>query len=266
LSLLASVSVPAGAQEAKIPRRPDGKPDLTGRWLGSAGGLTHTVILEDHPGGFGIQAGPSLIIDPPDGVIPYQPWARVERDRRREDVYAYEDPVGHCEFYDVGRLHSFAMQFHHSSDGNIIIHAQQHITRNVYMNRREHLPPGIRLWTGDSIGRWEGDTLVIETMNFSGKTRLALGGDFYGPDARLTERLRMVNADTINWTLTVDDPNVFTRPWTMRSAAPLARQKPVVDYDDEDTCHEGNLPLVHLRNMYEKHHPGVWPANPRVRP
>lgn len=255
------------AQANNIPRRSDGRPDLTGRWLGSGGALTHTVVLEDHPGGFGILAGRSLIIDPPDGVIPYQPWALRERDRRREYIHAYEDPVGHCEFYDVGRLHSFLMQFHHATDGNIVIHAQQHITRNIDMNRREHLPASLRLWLGDSIGRWDGDTLVVETTNFNGKARMALGGDFYGADARLTERFTMVNPNTINWTLTVDDHSVFTRPWTMRSAAPMARQKPALpDYDDEDTCHEGNIGLVHLKNVFEEHYPGVWPPPARVRP
>ena len=86
-----------------IPRRADGKPDLTGRWNGSGGVLHNTVILEDHPGGFGIQAGGTLIVDPKDGIIPYQPWALAERDRRREDANGYEDQVGHCEFYEIAR-------------------------------------------------------------------------------------------------------------------------------------------------------------------
>ena len=111
---------PVAAQEARggntparagaIPRRPDGKPDMTGRWNGSAGQIAHTNILEEHAGGFGINAGKSLIIDPANGIIPYQPWALAERDRRRDDANGYEDPVGHCEFYDIGRLHPFAWE------------------------------------------------------------------------------------------------------------------------------------------------------------
>ena len=69
-----------------IPRRPDGHPDLTGTWNGSPGGVTHTVILEEHPPGFGVLGGHSLILDPKDGVIPYLPWALQERDRRRDDA------------------------------------------------------------------------------------------------------------------------------------------------------------------------------------
>jgi hypothetical protein len=152
-----------------VPRTADGKPDMTGRWNGSAGPIAHTNILEEHPGGFGINAGQSLIIDPANGVIPYQPWALKERDRRREDANGYEDPVGHCEFYDIARLHPFVWDVLYA--GNlIVINANQHITRVIDLTRREHLPSGIRLWDGDPIGRWDGDALVIESTNFNAKT------------------------------------------------------------------------------------------------
>jgi hypothetical protein len=245
----AQTAPPAGS----IPRRSDGKPNLTGNWNGGVG-LSHTVILEEHPGGFGIQAGKGLIIDPPTGVIPYQPWALAERNRRREDANAYEDPVGHCEYYDIGRMHSFAQEIFHTVD-SIVIHANQHNTRVVSLTRREHLPQGIRLWNGDPIGRWDGDTLVVESTNFNGKTRMAIGGDFYSPNAVIVERFRMVDANTIDWTMTINDPTVFTRPWTMTSAVPMRRLPPPQvgrNFDDEDTCHEGNVPLVHLKNVYDQ--------------
>jgi hypothetical protein len=243
----------ASAPAGPIPRRPDGKPDLTGRWDGSGGALSNTVILEEHPGGFGITAGKSLIIDPPDGIIPYQPWALAERDRRRDDANGYEDPVGHCEFYDIGRIHSFAQDIVHAGD-NIVINANQHITRVVDMKRREHLPAGIRLWQGDPLGRWEGDTLVVESTNFNGKSRMAIGGDFYSADARVVERFTMLDSNTIRWTMTIDDPKVFTRPWTMTSAAPMRRVQALgaAALDAEDTCHEGNVDLVHLKNVYDQ--------------
>ena len=243
-------STPAGP----IPRTPDGKPDLTGRWNGSGGVLHNTVILEEHPGGFGVQAGKTLIIEPPDGIIPYQPWALAERNRRRDDANGYEDQVGHCEFYEVGRLASFAHDIMYSG-GNVIINHTQHITRVIDMNRREHLPQGIRLWLGDPIGRWEGDTLVVDTTNLNGKGRMALGGDFYSSDAHLVERFAMVNSNTYNWTLTITDPKVFTRPWTMTSAVPMTRERQGGEsFDTEDSCHEGNVDLVHLKNVYDQAH------------
>ena len=242
-----------------IPRTPDGRPDLTGTWNGGVG-LSHTVILEEHPGGFGIQAGKGLIIDPPDGIIPYQPWALAERNRRREDANGYEDPVGHCEFYDIGRIHSFPQRIYYAGS-NVIISPNQHITRVVAMDRREHLPERIRLWLGDPIARWDDDTLIVDSTNFNGKTRMAIGGDFYGPEAHIVERFRMVDSNTINWTMTIENPKVFTRPWTMTSAVPMSRVRTEGgDFDGEDTCHEGNVDLLHLKNVYDQAHGAAPPA------
>ena len=176
VAMLAIEALPAAAQEGHadppptragaIPRRPDGKPDFTGRWNESAGQIAHTNVLEEHAGGFGINAGKSLIIDPANGIIPYQPWALAERNRRRDDANGYGDPVGQCEFYDIGRHHPFAWEI--MSHGNlIVINATQHITRAIDTTRRDHLPSGIRLWLGDPIGRSDVDTLVIESTNTS---------------------------------------------------------------------------------------------------
>jgi hypothetical protein len=241
------------APTGPIPRRPDGKPDMTGNWDGSEGVLHNTVILEEHPGGFGVQAGKSLIIDPKDGVIPYQPWALAERNRRREDSNGYEDQVGHCEFYDIGRVHQFAKEFAFAGN-NFIIHDTQHITRIIPLDRTQHLPSGVRLWLGDSIGRWDGDTLVVDTTNFNGRSRMALGGDFYSSNAHIIERFTMVNSNVINWTMTIEDPTVFTRPWTLTTYEPFQRRAITTSFDVEDTCHEGNVDLLHLKNVYEQAH------------
>jgi hypothetical protein len=86
---------------------------------------------------------------------------------------------------------------------------------------------------------------------------MAIGGDFYSENARLIERYRMVDADTIDWKLTVEDPTVFTRPWTMTSGKPMTRVLNTQDFDDEDTCHEGNVDLAHLKNIYDQAREGV---------
>lgn len=81
-----------------------------------------------------------------------------------------------------------------------------------------------------------------------------LGGDFHGANAHIVERFTMVDSNTINWQMTITDPQVFTRPWTMTSAAPMRRVN-AADLDDdfgEDSCHEGNVDLVHLQNVYDK--------------
>jgi hypothetical protein len=252
----------APAPAGPIPRRADGKPDLTGTFSGGQQ-LSHTVILEPHPGGFGVTAGKGLITDPASGIIPYQPWALEERNRRRDDSNGYEDPVGHCEFYDIGRVHSFAQTYQFTKYGGteyFVINANQHQTRVVDMQRKEHLPEGIRLWLGDPIGRWEGDTMVVDSTNFNGRPRMAIGGDFYGPEAHIVERWTMRDSNTIDWTMTIDNPKVFTRPWTMTTATPMKRAPNAREnYDDEDTCHEGNVDLAHLKNLYYQVHPEKLP-------
>jgi hypothetical protein len=238
-----------------VPRRADGKPDLTGNWNPTLGFLSSTVILEDHPGGFGIQAGKSLIIEPPDGIIPYLPAALTERNRRRDDANGYEDQVGHCEFYSMGRIHQFVQEITFSGN-SVIINATQHITRVIPLDRKEHLPSNIRLWLGDPIGRWDGDTLVVDTTNYNDRTRMALGGDFHSAEAHIVERFAMADSNTINWTIRFDDPKTYSRPWTMTSAKPMTRVRPVGNeiYDAEDTCHEGNVDLIHLKNVYDQAH------------
>jgi hypothetical protein len=262
LSVLVISAVPVAGQAAPrgtsapggpVPRRADGKPDLTGRWSGSLGSITHTNLIEEHAAGFGVLAGKSLIIDPPDGIIPYTPAALALRNENRLDINAYRDPTSHCEFYGMARLHQFVQEFLHADDNkSIIIYAQQHITRIIPMDGRQHLPDSIRLWMGDPIGHWEGDTLVIDVTNFNGKTWMGFG-DYHGADAHIVERFTMVDSNTINWAMTITNPKVFTRPWTMTSAAPFKRVAGRGDdLAEEDACHEHNVDLVHLKNVYDQ--------------
>jgi hypothetical protein len=152
----------------------------------------------------------------------------------------------------MARLHQFDLDVQYA--GPLIIMESATPTRQariIDMRRREHLPSSIRLWMGDSIARWEADTLVIETTNFNGRTWMGFG-DYHGPNAVIVERYTMVDSNTISWTMTITDPEVFTRPWTIRSAVPLARRPAITVRDEEDDCNEGNVHLVHLKNTYEK--------------
>ena len=246
----------------KAPRlKGTNSPDLNGLWqsLNEANWDIQPHAAQPGPAQFGAlfaePAGAGIVEG---NELPYQPWALEERNRRRDDANGYEDQVGHCEFYDVGRIHSFTQEYRFSGN-TFIINANQHITRIVPMDRKQHLPPGIRLWLGDPIGHWEGDTLVVDSTNFNDKPRMSLGGDFHGADAHIVERFQMPDANTIKWTMTIDNPKVFTRPWTMTSPALMKRLQPAADFDIEDTCHEGNVDLVHLKNTYEKAHGPSWP-------
>lgn len=128
-------------------------------------------------------------------------------------------------------------QIFQTPDHVVFLHEENHEVRVVPLDGRPGIDPRIRLWRGDSRGRWEGGALVIETANFNG-----LGGfRGSGPGLRLTERLTRVDADTIRYEFTVADPATWAEPWT--AEMPL-RASPAPLY--EHACHEGNytLPLV----------------------
>jgi hypothetical protein len=119
--------------------------------------------------------------------------------------------------------------------------------RFVSLDRQEHLPDTLRLWQGDSIGHWEGDTLVVETKNLNGKSWLNEVGDVISHAATVVERFTPVNADRITYQATVTDPIVYTRPWTIEM--PLIRQPGEML---EAACLEDNQDLQHLKDIRDE--------------
>ena len=120
-----------------------------------------------------------------------------------------------------------------------------HDPRIVPLDGHAHLPGDVRQWNGDARGHWEGDTLVIESTNFTDKTAsfnpTALVAMGTGENLRLTERLTRVSADVLRYEYTVDDPTTFTRPFT--AAIPMRKSEmPIFEY----ACHEGNHGLLNM--------------------
>jgi hypothetical protein len=186
---------------------------------------------------------PSRIIDPPDGQLPYQPWAAA---RQKQEGYDYDhptkpehiDPQHRCLISGVPRLYTIVPAFKIiQPPGSVVfIWDEYHAYRVIPLDGRPHVGPNVKLWMGDARGHWEGNTLVIDTTNVRG-ARLTYIGDFYSDKAHIAERLTFVDADTMNYEATVDDPTVFTRPWTMRV---VEKRRP----DDEvweSACYEGNV-------------------------
>jgi hypothetical protein len=233
-----------------MPRTADGKPDLRGAW--NAPPLFNSNLLEEHPAGFGIQAGRSVVIDPPDGKIPYQPWAMTERDEHRKSENAYLDNEGRCILSGMPRIMLFSYQIAYAGNDIVLIFNYVHTTRIVHMDRRTHVADNIKMWLGDSFGYWEGDTLVVDTANFNGKFWFALGGDFATDALRIVERFTMSDPNTLQWQATLTDPKAYTRPWTMQWNRPYVRGR--AQEIDDDNCHEGNVDLVHMKNTYDAAH------------
>lgn len=233
---------PAGPP-TPIRRLPDGKPDLSGFYTSDAGGANYG--LERKGSNFLTPASRGVVVDPPDGVLPYQPWARAERIDRELPHRGYDDPTAHCFVAGIPRSHYTPSPFQIlQPPGYVIVLFERMSWRQIPLDGRQHLPDNIRLWMGDSIGRWEGDTLVVDTKNLNGKTWLNEVGDVLSHDAHIVERFTPVDGNSITYRATITDNVAYTRPWTIE--IPMRRQD---DEILEVACHEDNNDLEHLKDV-----------------
>ena len=190
----------------------------------------------------------SLIVDPSSGTIPARtPEGQQRAGARRE--YLREHPADSWEDRNVGercvlgfnagppmepRAYNNHLQIFQTPNYLVILNEMVHDARVIPLEEGSHLPDGVGQWMGDSRARWEGDTLVIDTANFYNKTSFS---EHHGatPNMRLVERLTRVDAGTLVYEFTVEDPATWTRPWTVE--VPMARSE---DQLYEYACHEGN--------------------------
>ena len=119
-----------------------------------------------------------------------------------------------------------------------------HAFRTIPLDGRPRLGQDIQLWRADSRGQWEGDSLVIDVTNVSDQPRFDVVGNFHSDALHVVERLRLVDADTIDYRATMDDPKVYTRPWTMAIVIRRVKEKGFELL--ESACHEGNRDLEQL--------------------
>ena len=247
--LVLLLTAPLYAQ-TPIRRTPDGKPDLTGYYMADAGGANYG--LERHDEAYGIPVGRGVVIDPPDGKLPYQPWAKAERLDRELPHRGYDDPTAHCFLAGVPR--SLYVPSPHQilqPPGYLVMLFERMSWRVIPIDGRPHIPDSIRLWQGDSVGHWEGDTLVVETTNLNGKTWLNEVGDVVSHAQKVVERFIPVDGDTVTYRATVTDPIVHTRPWTIE--IPLKREPEELL---EVACHEDNQDLQHLKDVRDEFRAG----------
>ena len=204
----------------------------------------------------------SLIVDPPDGRIPALTDEAQARQaamaEARSEVSAHEPtPGGFVEDLGPGGLqvrcilgfnsgppmapsaYNNNVQVFQTEDTVVLFAEMNHNARVVPLDGRDRLDDGIRLWTGDARGHWEGDTLVVTTTNFLRETNFQRGATTR--NLTLTERFTRVDADTLRYDVTVDDPTVWTQPWTY--SVPMRKNpEPVYEY----ACHEGNYGLENI--------------------
>jgi hypothetical protein len=226
----------------------DGQPDVQGIWAAVNGGstsLTNPISggedFDRRVSGENIRR-PSRVIDPPDGLLPYQPWAAARQKRQESD---YERPTRpehidtqhRCLISGIPRLYTIVPAFRIIQiPGSVVfVWDEYHAYRVIPLDGRPHIASNVKLWMGDARGHWEGNTLVVDTTNMRG-ARLTYIGDFYSEHAHVTERMTFVDADNMTYQATVDDPTVFTRPWTFR----IGHRRRPDDETWESACWEGN--------------------------
>ncbi len=176
------------------------------------------------------------------GEIPYQPWAaakKLENFTNRQTA----DPLGKCYFPGVPRIMymEFPFQIFQTAEHVAMAFEWSQVHRLIYTTGKPALHEGFESWMGSSRGRWEGDTLVVEVTDHNDKTWFDMAGDFHSDALRLTERYTMLDADTIRYEATVEDPKVFTKAWKM--SMPLVRQKNmdrVLEYQCQAEAEEAN--------------------------
>ena len=246
MATTAASPVPAAPPKAgaNLRRTSNGKPDLQGFYESKAGGANQGL---ERPGA---PAGRALIVDPPDGKLPAQPWAVKEKASRDLTERGYDDPTAHCFPQGVPRSMYIPQGIELVQTPDYIVFLFERTSWRIVpildqeKARRAHLPDSMRLWQGDSIGHWEGDTLVVDTTNLNGKTWLGEGGEVVSYAEHVVERFTPVGPDTLHYQATVSDPVVYTRPWTL--AFPMQREKFELR---EAACHEEDHDLPHLKAL-----------------
>jgi hypothetical protein len=202
----------------------------------------------------------SIIIDPADGRIPALTPAAAEVKRRRlEGLMKFENPEDlglqdQClAFLTAGPpmlpySYNSNYQIVQTKD-TVLVHAEMiHDARLIHLDGRRHLPSSMRLWLGDSIGHWGGDTLVVDTTNFNdaGGFYGDAGGNFgWDRNLRIIERFRLFDADTLLYQFEIDNPTAFTQPW--KGELTMTRS---VDRIYEYACHEANYSLTNMLRGY----------------
>jgi hypothetical protein len=232
--------------DAKIRRAANGKPDLAGYYDPDHGDANYAIEKHPRTGQFNQPATKGVVIDPPDGFLPYQPWARAEATDRQQPYRGYDDPSAHCFPNGVPRSIFYPFQIL-QPPGYVVILFERMSWRLIPLDGRAHIPDRIRLWQGDSVGHWEGDTLVVETTNLNGKGWLN-ETDVVSYAERTVERFRPIDKGQIIYQITVTDPIVYTRPWTIEfSLVPKPEELLEV------ACHEDNDDLQHLKDVKTEH-------------
>jgi len=239
-ALLMAQSGPSSA----VPHAADGKPDLTGVWQGAS---TRRGTWEEANSGFGVggtgkdaaaPANPSTSVSTAEVPPPYQPWA-AQKVLESFNKRGIDNPTALCLPPGVPRSNItalFPIEIVQTPQQVVIIYEYMSVFRVIPLNAKHpgDLEPS---YMGDSVGRWEGNTLVVDVVGFNDKTWLGPVGTFHSEALHVTERYTRADKDRINYDVTMEDPHVFTKPWVIHSSMMLREGTRLREYP----CAENNL-------------------------
>jgi hypothetical protein len=234
---------PKAAASGAVPHAADGKPSLTGVWQG---GSNRRGTWDEANSGLGVggtgrdpaapaNLGSQQVVTEP---APYQPWAarKVLESFNKRGI---NDPSALCLPPGLPRLAItglFPQQIIQTPQQIVILYEYMNVFRVIPLNAKhpDDLAP---TYMGDSVGHWEGETLVVDVTGFNDKTWLTGTGTFHSDALHITERYTRVDKDQINYDVTMEDASVLTRPWTVHSTLMLREGTRVQEY----VCAENNL-------------------------
>ena len=221
----------------------EGVPDFQGYWRSRNNNAAYNI--EPAEASFGIPASGGHIIDTPDRLIPYQPWALERRNALRGK--GFEDPQAHCAPSGAPRKNVtlFGWRLIQPAGHVLFLYESMHDYRIIPTSNRAHIPQSITLWHGDPVGRWEGHTLVVDYRNLNGRHWFDMSGNFQSEHIHVVERYTMYHPDAILFEARIEDDTMYTRPWTVAFA--LERNTEEGYYQIEYACHEGERDLQHLK-------------------
>ncbi len=243
------------------PRTSDGQPDIAGHWSNPIanqnnwtdpqGGTPGDPARPNGPGGKREDRAPSRVSDPADGQVPFQPWARA---KQREFLAYFHNPIRPEYVEPFARCAPGGVPKSFTWHGYEIRQYPGHVvflfssgTRIILLDGRPHLPPSIKLWNADSRGHWEGNTLVVDVTNNNAKARFARTGEFASENVHITERyVFSQDGKRYNYVATIEDPTVYTRPWTATIPARKYTERDETDgwhYEVHPANHDGKAPI-----------------------
>ena len=195
--------------QTRIPRTADGKPDLSGIWQAMNSAYWD---IQDHSAQKGEPAGIGVVEG---NELPYRPEALAKRKSNYANRAA-ADPESKCYLPGVPRATylPFPFQIVQAPSQITMLFEYAHTVRNIFMNT-PHIEGQLYWWMGDSRGRWEGDTLVVDVTDFNDETWFDRAGNFHSDALHVVERYTLTDPDHIDYGVTIEDPKVFTRPWRM---------------------------------------------------